>query len=460
MDRTELRRCKNYEELAMKIWEQNMIETKLANEEEVYGKHEDGKILYGYYLKYKKQMENTPFDTFFWSLSRAYCKVIDKFTDEDDLVAGSISAYEILLLYFNGKYKFKYIPKDVNDFVDTIFDNPSLTNEIIFYLTGVQTRITKNKLYHKLSDNDTITPDKWYWHNHIVNEKTGNKKTNNIYIDNQYVPLDAPYRYGDENTPESNSHRILDEFYLDNNIEINDIESKLFKEDRESIYMYICNNLLTPGIKRKIDNIERGAGHHVNKQVKKKIHEHDCLNIDANGRMVFNENYNLLEKFTCTDKKGKFTLLKKIVNKKFIIDILTSLPNSVYRELIYYLNNSECYDCKVYYNSPRFEYICDKIFEVLYKQQKTVKDIYLFNEAERKEKIKEVETYIRSLEQKDGTLTNVAITKIFTKVDNLFKLNTEKKYKKSEINTKLKLEKLEMCGFIFIEVTKGSYCIV
>lgn len=455
MNRNELHECKNFRELAMKIWEQSMIES-ILNNEGIGGKIEDGKTLYGCYLKFQKVKINSEFDTFYNSMARAYNKVLDhKIQDEDDYIAGCIQAYEILCLYFEGKYKFRYIPKDVDDFIETIFTNDSLTREVVSYLVGIQYRITRNKLYHKLEGNEMITPHKWYWHTN----KDG--VTNNIYTDNRYEYLDQEYKFGQE-TPEATSYRILDEFYMAegnvNNI-LNDIETEVFKEEEDSIYKYIYNNVISNGYKRKIDRLEK-CGFFISKQIDEKIDKHNCLSYDDNGKLIYNSNYSVLERFMYGNKKTKFDLIKKEMNKSYMIDILISLPTDIYKEFVHYVNSEDVDNVNIYCYGKRFDYICETILNKLYQQQIMVKEVYYINEKDRVQKIKEIERYIRSLENINGYLKSKDIISIFDKTDKIFNAQMRKRFgigKKKGLNLNVCLELLEMYGFIFEKVTNVQY---
>ncbi len=464
MDRAKLEKCKTFEELAKEIWLQNYEISKVEHGQEL-GMYINGSttMLYGLYLKFVRTITNSPFDVFFNIMATTYGKVLNSY-DEDTLDNASIQAYEVLLLYFQGKFKFKFIPNTPHDFVEFLFDKQreGLCEELIYYLQGIQKRYVKNKLYCRKEGSDTcsISDIKYQWHINKRNEK-GKVVSQKIYVDITKVELDKPANESSDNR--ETQHWILDDFLSQQGI-VNDVEGQVFEfgDEQESLYMYLYN-ILNEKHKSFIDELKKNVGHYVKKGFYKECEKHDTLNVLEDGSIKFFYNSSFLNfglKFMNADRISKFYMVKEILNKnrgsanKILINIIyCELDVKTYRKLTEMLKCENRYQIIKYCNKE-FLIVVNGILQRYFEEQNKVKQITLFNEKERLKKIAMCEEYIRSKE-KNKMLMTKDINQIFIYVDKVFDLRTSKKYMKSKVDMKLKLSIMKSLGFIFVKINNS-----
>ena len=380
MDKVLLERCTNLQEIAKEIWKQSYRIRKIGEE---YGKHEEGSNLYGFYLRPIDTIINTPFDIYFKVASDSYCKIINEF-DEGRRYDGAVMAYEVMLNWLEGKYKFKYIPSTCEEFIEMIFDEEK-ASEITKYLCGVVQRLTRNALYCSKTKS-SISETKYYTHD---TERT-------YYVDVIKTEIDKPYIYGQGENFEFNSHKILDEYLLKENKSTN-VENEIFgiDETEEGIYKYLYNNLLSERNRAKIDNNikDNNRNHYIRKRLERDIDNYNTIAFH-NGKLKWGGNFlDFAVKFMQVDCCNKLELLKKNMSgnttiSSILIDCIYSLDTNILKEFVKMINSTNVEERKEYCRSNNFKIIIDTVLEEYFKHQSKIKDIYLYNENERLKKVK------------------------------------------------------------------------
>lgn len=454
MDRLKLERCTNVEEIAKELWRQNYKISEIDGE---CGKYDEGK-LYGFYLKPIKNVVNTSFDIYFKICSDVYCRTINEF-DEGRRYDGAVMAYEVLLLWLNGKYtNFKYIPSTCEEFIEMIFDKDK-AQEITKYLVGVVQRLTRNALYCS-REKSSISETKYWTHD----------AERQYYTDVIKVDIDRPYEYGQDGGFETNSHRILDEFLLKENksTSIKSVEDELFAIDEEEcgVYRYLYNNLLSQKNRVLVDEskTDGNTNYYIRKKLDNKIDRYNAIVLDENKRVIFGGNFlDFGYEFMVSSRLNKFNTIKEIlknnnITSDILIDCIYNIDMEIIKEFVYILKINDIEKIESYCNSENFGVIIDSILNEYFIKQNRLKEMYLFGECERLEKIELVEEYIRGLERKDGVLLVMDINKIFTYTLKVYQLRLENKYTKTELkDVSRKLEVLYELGFVFEEVKNKVY---
>lgn len=443
MDRNILESCTNVKEIAREIWRQS-YEVK-------YERYEEGVALQGFYLRPIREINNTHFDIFFKLASDTYCKIINEF-DEGRRYDGALSQYEIMINWLEGKYKFKYIPTTCEEFIEIIFDEEKAL-ETTKYLNGVLQRLTRNALYCSKTKS-SISETKYYTHD----------KERTYYVDVIKTEIDKPYIYGQGENFEFNSHKILDEYLLKEN-KCTNVENEIFgiDEAEEGIYKYLYNNFLTERNRTKIDNNikDNNRNYYIRKKLERDIDNYNTIAFH-NGKIKWGGNFlDFADKFMQVDSYKKLQLLKKNMRgnttiSSILIDCIYSLDTNILKEFVKMINSTNVEERKEYCRSNNFKIIIDTVLEEYFKHQSKIKDIYLYNENERLEKVKKVEEYIHSLERKDGTLGLSELKLIFELVVELYEINL-KKYKKRELTLEFRLKTMKELGYVFVEVSSKIY---
>ena len=455
MDRVLLERCVSIQEIAKEIWRQSFNICTINDE---YGTYDqDKKVLWGFYLKSKKSIKNTPFDIYLNIVANSYCKIINEWNDR--YYDGVLFGYEVMLKWLEGQYRFKYIPTTCEEFIDIIFDEQKAI-ETTKYLCGVSNRLIKNALYCSYEKNG-ISKTKYYTHR--INKDGVDEKT---FVDLLMIELDKPYEYTEGQ--EASSHRILDEYLLKND-KIDSVESELFdiNESEDSIYKYLYNNFLTENNKKRVDNseLDTNSNFYVRKKICKKIDNFDSLIFDKNGVLKFGGNFlDFGKKFMIVSLEEKFKMIKEGIDKNnsiasLLTDIIYGLDYEITKEFVHMLKSDNEVEIKEYHTCDNFKVIIDNILNVYFEKQMKLKEIYLYNENTRRNKIIETEKYIRSLERKkDKTLGVMEINKIFKYAVELFDFKVTGK--KKELTIDYKLNVLKKLGFVFEAVvdTKRYSC--
>ena len=435
-------RCVNIQEIAKEIWKQNYRIRKIGEDD--YGKYEEGSNLYGFYLRPIDVIINTPFDIYFKVASDSYCRIINEF-DEGRRYDGAVMAYEVMLNWLEGKYKFKYIPSTCEEFIEMIFDEEK-ASEITKYLCGVVQRLTRNALYCSKTKS-SISETKYYTHD----------KERTYYTDVVKVEIDKPYTWTD-GQQEANSHRIVDEHLMNNN-KATTVEEEIFGIDaEEGLYKYLYNNILTEKNRMKIDNNikDNNRNHYIRKKLERDIDSYNSI-VFKDGVLKWGGNFlDFAVKFMQVDCCNKLELLKKNMSgnttiSSILIDCIYSLDTNILKEFVKMINSTNVEERKEYCRSNNFKIIIDTVLQEYFKHQSKIKDIYLYNENKRLEKVKEVEEYIHSLERKDGTLGLSELKLIFELVVELYAINL-KKYKKRELTLKFRLKTMKELGYVFVKV--------
>ena len=449
MDRNILESCTNVKEIAREIWKQS-YEVK-------YEKYEEGAALQGFYLKPIKEIDNTPFDVFFKLAGDTYCRIINEY-DEGRRYDGALSQYEIMINWLEGKYKFKYIPSTCEEFIEIIFDEEK-AKETTKYLNGVLQRLTRNALYCSKTKS-SISETKYYTHD----------KERTYYTDIIKVEIDKPYIYGQGENFEFNSHKILDEYLLKEN-KSTTVEDEIFgiDESEEGIYKYLYNNLLTEKNRMKIDNNikDNNRNHCIRKKLGRDIDNYNSIAFNKDGVLKFGGNFLEFGKiFMSTDLYSKLELLKvnmknNTITANILVDCIYELDVNILKEFVQILKCKDVSKVKRYCNGGSFRIIVDCILDEYFAHQRKIKEIYLYNEAERQKKVKEVERLIRSLERTDGTIGVVELKKIFDFVVEVYRMNFEGIKKRELVSIEFKLDTMKKLGYVFVKVnnkTKTFMC--
>ena len=453
MDKVLLERCMNLQEIAKEIWKQSYRIRKIGED---YGKHEEGSNLYGFYLRPIDITINTPFDIYFKVASDSYCRIINEF-DEGRRYDGAVMAYEVMLNWLEGKYKFKYIPSTCEEFIEMIFDEEK-ASEITKYLCGVVQRLTRNALYCSKTKS-SISETKYYTHD----------KERTYYTDIIKVEIDKPYTWTD-GQEEANSHKIVDEHLMNNN-KTTTVEDEIFGIDEveEGLYKYLYNNLLTEKNRMKIDNNikDNNRNHYIRKRLARDIDSYNSIVFNKDGVLKFGGNFlDFGKTFMSTDLYSKLELLK--VNMKnntatanILVDCIYELDVNILKEFVQILKCKDVSKVKRYCNGRSFRIIVDCILDEYFAHQRKIKEIYLYNESERQKKVKEVEKLIRSLERSDGTIGVVELKKIFDFVAEVYQINFEGIRKRELTSIEFKLDTMKKLGYVFVKVdnkTKTFMC--
>ena len=447
-------RCVNIQEIAKEIWKQNYRIRKIGEDD--YGKYEEGSNLYGFYLRPIDVIINTPFDIYFKVASDSYCRIINEF-DEGRRYDGAVMAYEVMLNWLEGKYKFKYIPSTCGEFIEMIFDEEK-ASEITKYLCGVVQRLTRNALYCSKTKS-SISETKYYTHD----------KERTYYTDVVKVEIDKPYTWGIEGQQEANSHRIVDEHLMNNN-KATTVEEEIFGIDEveEGLYKYLYNNILTEKNRMKIDNNikDNNRNHYIRKKLARDVDSYNSI-VFKDGVLKFGGNFlDFGKTFMSTDLYSKLELLK--VNMKnntatanILVDCIYELDVNILKEFVQILKCKDVEKVKRYCNGRSFRIIVDCVLDEYFSHQRKIKEIYLYNESERQKKVREVEGLIRSLERKDGTIGVIELKKIFDFVVEVYKINFEGIRKRELISIEFKLGTMKELGYVFVKVdnkTKTFMC--
>ena len=145
--------------------------------------------------------------------------------------------------------------------------------------------------------------------------------------------------------------------------------------------------------------------------------------------------------------EDKFYLIKKILQNKsksakIIHELIIDLDTDIHVE--FYTNIQDDRFIKYYVKSENFRIILDTILDEYIAQQKRVKDIYVYNETQRREKLKQIEETIEDKRDENNRITKSDFVEVFTLTDNLFRLqdNCDKKNYFRKLDNQLEIMKL------------------
>ncbi|MBP3707065.1 MAG: hypothetical protein J6J36_00405 [Clostridia bacterium] len=424
MNFEKLSQCKTLEDCVKEILVQNYSVYKIGKKQ-----NDAVKDIEGFYIRANNDIENTALDILFITTERMFLNVMEEKDNEDMKRDSMILTYEVLINYVEGKYtNFHYQVKTVEDFVALAKDR-NKSEELGKYISGCVQRLAKNMLYQR-KDKNAYSQKKWYCH------ATGTKKTKNIYFYNEYFYLDRKYTL-DENI--SSGYDLLDAEYCKNG-KYDVLEDEVFSLERDTMMGKIFEDILTDSERNRIN--ERIATQ--NKQsvsrgmLMKRIENSNdntlavkdailCYGGDflSFGDKLFNEN-NLIR---------KFFLIKKAINSdkigEILLELITDLDYSIYKQLFEHLKNSSF--VRYYVVTDNFRIILDTIMNEYISQQNRLKEIYLYNESERREKVKK----IRDLMLKEELFSLREVTQEFFDTFKLKLYYTQSELSKLEVRLNL-----------------------
>ena len=393
MDFNMIEKCTSMKEVINQIVIENY---KISNE--TFSNKTSVENAMGFYLYANKKQVNSGFDNLFYCFQRSFCKLMEDEKEENIKWDSMILMYSVLINYTDKKYKFKYVPNTVEEFIELIKDM-NKSRQICKYLNGVATRLANNSLYCKRSENGNGYSDKKYYYHTQSKPKTVKKY---VYINK--FELDRTY---DLDEGLSSGLDILDKEYLKNGqldtIETNLEELKLAEESlfRHLIEAKIVTETLYRNIQRKIEEDYKVT--FSKEQFMNKIERSEEFNAVAikNDKICFKGDFlvhgNKL--MNMNSLINKFNYLKKIIDTTYysseiILEvIIANLDVEVYTEFFRHLKDDRF--AKYYVETDNFTLILDTILNEYSAQQKRLKDIYTYNETQRKKKIEKLKELMK-----------------------------------------------------------------
>ena len=444
MNYDNIRNCQSLNEAILEIMLQNYnIKT------EQYVDKNTANNLQGLYLLSNNNIQNTIFDVWFHICEIQYCKLLED-KSEDTKKGSMILCLEVLQNWILGIYKILY-PHSIEELIEIMSDEDK-SEFVTRYLRGVCNRLANNSLYYKLNgDNNTISSKKYYIH------EKGHKKTKNTYIYLDWFYLDLVYSDGYDGL--STGYDILDiEEYKNQTLET--CEKLVFKESSTSVFEYLMHKKIitasnVQSIQRKLEEKVRvsipSATTYINKIKERNDEELEAVTI-KNNKIVYGGDFvafgrKLMKLNTLEDK---FFLIKKILQSRgdiarIIHDLITDLDTQVHVE--FFTNIEDTRYVKYYVKSDNFRLILDVILNEYIAQQQRLKDIYCYNETQRREKLKQIEDALEKAKSKEsGLIDKSDVTEIFDMTNALFLLDTQ--FSKQHLKVlKNKLEIMNVLGF-------------
>lgn len=422
MERESFERCNTLEECIHEIWKQNYIS---KNNKDGFSVEANTKII------------NSHFDVLFSYAENMFASTVQENTDEARK-DGMLLMYDILIIWIEKKIKFKYTPTNVGEMIVLLYDMKK-SKEICKYLCGCLQRQAKNLLYTSREKNG-------YSKNVYCTSEKNDKNYNNI----NYFELDGTY-------DDVSGYDIF---------ELEQYRNGKYKEEKynKNIYGFIYDNILSDRdrkeIDKKLDDSNYKCGVRANaliKRIEKNEKIYNNIKIE-NGKIVSRGDFlsfgNALMR--SNDLVEKFVLISGAIDSdseigEILLDLITELDVKVYRQFFQHLKDDRY--IKYYVKSYNFEMILNIILDEYKKQQERLKDIYVYNESMRKEKINIIKKMIK---EKNNILNKNDFTKVYKKLIDLFRL--ERYFKKDELRrSNIKLELFRDFGFVFKKTDEGKY---
>lgn len=468
MNKEKLVSCETLEQCVNEILRENMI----INESVGFydGKGGRGKTN-GLYLKINKKKINTNFDTLTYGLIYGYLDSIEYRLEgninefaNDSIWDAIVMIQEVLLNWVHGHYKIIY-PTTVEELIDIVFNEYKAQN-VCNFLFGVVKRLAKNLLFcnSKYENNNyTVNPRKFSF-----KEVRDDKQIWNYC----YVQLNSvDVRNDNDNNIFGNNlkNNILDDFYYKNNMLQNDLfesednaEGKLeailqlFSKEKQDRIRAVFNNEETIGYKEAIDCSSRV---NIKKQEKKGVSFYN-LKFDENGYLCYagdfiDFSFKLMQS---QDLCEKFHMIKRALNRdnsvgNTLIDIILALDYKVYHKFFQHLKDSRY--VKYYVKSDNFRLILDAILEEYRGQQSRFREIFIYNESQRKNKINKLKSELLTLE-KDNCINAKDVNKLYQNYINEFSLKDySSDYKLNTMENKITA--IRNIGFELESISKQKY---
>lgn len=427
MDRSRLETCNNLEECINEIWEQNYIREENEN---------------GFYLRANSRLNNSHFDILFIYAEKIFSDVTKEDTDEAKK-DGMLMMYNILKKWLGRELKFKYVPESVPELIALMYDLEK-SKETCKYLCGVLDRMTKNLLY--------ASKDKNSYSSNVYCTSNGEAKSyNNI---NKFE-LDKTYN---NNGEEVSGYDIFEAERYKNGI-YNE------KYEEENIYRFVYDNVLTDRDREEIEKkLNIGSpykcGVRANALVKR-IEKSNYNNIEVNkdGKLVSGGDYlqfgrKLMES---NDLIEKFEMIKRAINSRskvgeIVLDLITDLDVKIYRQFFQHLKENKY--VKWYVRSDNFREILDVLLNEYSMQQKRLKDIYCYNESQRRDKLRLIKEMFSKCDY--DIIDKNDFTRIYNELVKMFKIDRYiGKEELRKVNTKIRL--FGEFGFNIERLSNGKY---
>lgn len=438
MKREALEKCVTMEECIGEIIEQN-VKTK----ESVCAKYKNRvEKKEGFYLEFNNEKNNSEFDCILFGLGYAYTKAIEANIDgnhseflNDSIWDSFEMSYRVLLDWVNGKYWNIYTPTNVEELVEIVFDYDKGRN-VTNYLFGVVRRLAKNLLSCSAKENNnnfTVNPRKYS--RHINNNKNQSWEYYYVRLDS----IDEKKENDNDNKYSSNlKNNILDQFLYEQNLLPDILETneknvngyldaicQFYTDFRSKEIRALFDDDVCIDFDDKFKKFSNVVRINSNQQCKKNTSRFN-IKFEKNGIYYAGDFIDFSFKLMHShDLLEKFNMIKKAMNRNdyvgdLILDLVLSLDADIYRQFFQHLNDSRC--IKYYVKSDNFELILNTILNEYRKQQERFKDIYVYNETQRKKKIEKLKNKLMSL-QNDNVITMTKINVLYKDYVEEFGLN-------------------------------------
>lgn len=436
MNREKLEKCQNMEEVIGEIFRQSVIVNESVSVNDLKGSRVKKE---GLYLRLNNKKENTKFDTLLYGLSYGYCQEIEACIEgnhsefyNDSIFDSLTMIYEVLLNWINGKYWNIITPSSVEEMVDIIFSPQS--KDVCNYLFGIVKRLAKNLLaISKLSNNNnyTVNPRKYSWH--TTNPRTGKQIWTFCYV--QHSSIDSTYY--DENDNLNGlytKNNILDQFayenrmleeYEDSNEGLLSAVCQLYAKDKLEKFNEILDGNMT---EKQIDSFKSHTNTQMRKAIKKNKSFYNLKFVD--NKISYSGDFidwgrRLMEE---QDLMNKFKMIKKKINSgnyvsRIILDLILDLDFEVYHSFMQHLKDDRF--VKYYVRSDNFRLILDVILNEYNSQQQIFREIYVYNESQRREKMERLRKQMLEIleKKKDGGITVTSLNTVYRNYIEEFKLS-------------------------------------
>ena len=428
MNREELSKCQTLEECVNEIWRQNYVR--------------DSREDIGCYLKANTKMKNSHFDILFAYAEKIFIDV----TKEDEPKDGMLMMYNILKKWLGRELKFKYIPKDVPELIALLYDLEK-SKETCKYLCGVLDRMTKNLLYASKDKNS-------YSQKVYCTSNEGAKDYTNVNM----FELDKSYNLNN-NGEEVNGYDIFEAERYKNGI-YNE------KYEEENIYRFIYNNVCTDRDREEIEKkVDMGSSYKCGVRANaliKRIEKSNYNNIEVkDGKLVSGGDYlqfgrKLMES---NDLIEKFEMIKRAINSRskvgeIVLDLIIDLDVKIYRQFFQHLKDNRY--VKWYVRSDNFREILDVLLDEYSMQQKRLKDIYCYNESQRRDKLRLIKEMFSKCCDDNNIIDKNDFTRIYNELVKMFKIDRYiGKEELRKVNTKIRL--MNELGFNVERLSNGKY---
>lgn len=469
MNKEKLVSCETLEQCVNEILRQSMI----VNETSGFYDYKGGRgKTSGLYLKINKKKINTVFDTLVCGLTYGYLNSIEYKLEgninefvNDSIWDAIIMIQEVLLNWVNGKYNI-VTPNNVEELVEIIFNEYKAQN-VCNYLFGIIKRLAKNLLFcnSKYENNNFTANPRKFSFKEIKDDK---QIWNYCYV--QLNSIDVRNDNDDNIFGNNLRNNILDDFYYKNDMLQNDLFEKednvegkleailqLFSKEKQDRIRAVFNNEETIGYKEAID-CNYSSRMNIKNKEKKGVSFYNLK--FENGYLCYagdfiDFSFKLMQS---QDLCEKFHMIKRALNREdyvgnTLMDIILRLDYEIYHTFFQHLKDSKY--VKYYVKSDNFRLILDMILEEYKSQQNRFRQIYVYNETQRREKINKLKSELLKFE-KDNCINTTDISRVYRKYIQEFDLESYNSYNK--LNTiERKISSIRNIGFELEAINKQKY---